>query len=133
MCRAARVVLVRLTYFAMGYSSVLGTAYFAFLRCAPMSRACLRQEMDVNNGWETVWYSMGGLSLVVGLVGFWNLPDTTITTWALEEAQKREQRREGGLGVEPGRNYAGMARDPASLRYVRRLGESAELEEAEEA
>ncbi|KAF2496746.1 hypothetical protein BU16DRAFT_447543, partial [Lophium mytilinum] len=46
-------------------------------------------EKYQNEGWEKVWvYGFFG-SLALGVVGYAYKPDTSIQTWALEEARRR--------------------------------------------
>ncbi|RMY75711.1 hypothetical protein D0864_07444 [Hortaea werneckii] len=46
-------------------------------------------EKYENEGWENIWYYGFFGSLVFGLVGYCYKPDTSIQTWALEEARRR--------------------------------------------
>ncbi|KAF2859536.1 hypothetical protein K470DRAFT_218916 [Piedraia hortae CBS 480.64] len=42
-----------------------------------------------NEGWESVFYIGFFGSLLVGVIGYCYKPDTSIQTWALEEARRR--------------------------------------------
>ncbi|OQO12213.1 hypothetical protein B0A48_02854 [Cryoendolithus antarcticus] len=46
-------------------------------------------EKPEKEGWENVWYYGFFGSLAFGVVGYWYKPDTSIQTWALEEARRR--------------------------------------------
>ncbi|KAK5120978.1 hypothetical protein LTR85_005762 [Meristemomyces frigidus] len=46
-------------------------------------------EKYENEGWENVWYYGFFGSCLFGLVGYCYKPDTSIQTWALEEARRR--------------------------------------------
>ncbi|EMD01214.1 hypothetical protein BAUCODRAFT_82315, partial [Baudoinia panamericana UAMH 10762] len=46
-------------------------------------------EKYENEGWEGVFYYGFCGSLLFGLVGYCYKPDTSIQTWALEEARRR--------------------------------------------
>ncbi|KAK5110361.1 hypothetical protein LTR62_006069 [Meristemomyces frigidus] len=46
-------------------------------------------EKYENEGWENVWFYGFFGSLAFGLVGYCYKPDTSIQTWALEEARRR--------------------------------------------
>ncbi|KAK4957569.1 hypothetical protein LTR10_005536 [Elasticomyces elasticus] len=46
-------------------------------------------EKYENEGWENVWYYGFFGSLLFGVVGYCYKPDTSIQTWALEEARRR--------------------------------------------
>ncbi|WPG99497.1 Hypothetical protein R9X50_00231200 [Acrodontium crateriforme] len=42
-----------------------------------------------NEGWEKIWYYGFFGSMLFGVVGYCYKPDTSIQTWALEEARRR--------------------------------------------
>ncbi|KAK1074708.1 hypothetical protein LTR12_008915 [Friedmanniomyces endolithicus] len=46
-------------------------------------------EKYENEGWENVWFYGFGGSLLFGVIGYCYKPDTSIQTWALEEARRR--------------------------------------------
>ncbi|KAF2161718.1 hypothetical protein M409DRAFT_27776 [Zasmidium cellare ATCC 36951] len=46
-------------------------------------------EKYENEGWENVWFYGFFGSLLFGVVGYCYKPDTSIQTWALEEARRR--------------------------------------------
>ncbi|KAK5168358.1 uncharacterized protein LTR77_006928 [Saxophila tyrrhenica] len=46
-------------------------------------------EKYENEGWENVWYYGFFGSILFGVVGYCYKPDTSIQTWALEEARRR--------------------------------------------
>ena len=55
----------------------------------------------------------GGTAAAIAL--FWDRPNTRVTDWAKDEAEERVRRREAGLPVKYGVNYAmlkAMGKDP---------------------
>lgn len=56
-----------------------------------------------------IWYVGMFGSMAYAAVGLYLKPDTTITTWATDEALARELRIENGEEVELGMNYSQLA------------------------
>ncbi|EME89213.1 uncharacterized protein MYCFIDRAFT_126104 [Pseudocercospora fijiensis CIRAD86] len=46
-------------------------------------------EKYENEGWENIWFYGFCGSMLFGVVGYCYKPDTSIQTWALEEARRR--------------------------------------------
>ncbi|ORY16692.1 ESSS subunit of NADH:ubiquinone oxidoreductase, partial [Clohesyomyces aquaticus] len=56
-------------------------------------------EKYEKEGWETVYFWGMGISVTLLVVGYAYKPDTSIQTWALEEARRRLEKE--GILVDP--------------------------------